>query len=230
MNELIKKFQEKPHFEKHPEFVERHLSRYFKDGETSVFHEVVSFDFHLDVFFIKPKGRAYNMLVTCGMSTFAMTVDAEVESPEKHQFGELMVLLPKDIEFSMVHTGDEKNSWIISMLKRTARFPHHYDTYIGNGHTIQATEDLQPYSKETEFVGCAILPSATFDQAFTRIACGKNQINIYSLFPLYKNELKYKIKHGYKGLLDLLIKENAKEMIDLNRKNLIGSFWNLFKN
>lgn len=161
-----------------------------------------------------------------------MTVDEDIDNRQEYLFAELMVLLPKDLEFENVQTGKETNGWIISMLKETARFPHHYYTYLGIGHTLQATEDLEPYSMDTEFIGCMILPSVTFDEDFTEITCGDNKINIYGLFPLYKNELEFKKQNGYNKFVELLQESNAKEIIDKQRKNLIknNSIWNLFKN
>lgn len=226
----LNKLRSKYHNDEHIECLSNHLSKYFADSERTVFHELVSIDFHLDVYFIKPVNRSYNIFLTSGMSLLEMTVSSEIENRENYLFAELMVLLPKDLEFALVYTGEEKNSWIISMLKQTARFPQHYDTFLSIGHTLQATEDMQPYKKETEYAGCVILPSVTFDKDFTEFKSGDNRINIYSLFPLYKNELEYKIKNGYAGLVDLLNKENPKEIIDLNRKNLITNkgIWNPF--
>lgn len=223
MQALLEKFESKKRYDKHVECLEEHLTNFFSNEETSVFHEVVSFDFHLDVYFIKPKGRAYNMLLTSGMSTFEMTVGNTIPDRSRYRFAELMVLLPKEMKFDLVPTRDEGHGWIISMLKETARFPHHYDTFVTTGHTLQATEDLQPYGRQTEYVGCAVLPSVTFDDDFTKVDCNGNTINIYGLFPLYKNELEFKLQNGYSGLVELLQKANPKEIIDVNRKNMIKS-------
>ena len=228
---FLDKFNNKHHYDEHIECLTNHLSKYFKDEEITVFHEIVSPDFHLDVYFIKPADRNYNILMTSGMSLLEMTVNAEIDNRNDYLFAELMVLTPKDLDFAKVYTGNEENSWIISMLKRTARFPHHYDTFITIGQTLQATEDMQPYNRETAYVGCAILPSVTFDADFTEIKCNDKKINIYSLFPMYKNELEYKIQKGYSGFVNLLNKTGPKEIIDNQRKNLINNkgFWNIFK-
>jgi hypothetical protein len=225
------KFHNKYHHDDHIECLMNHLAKFFKDDEMTAFHEIISPDFHLDVYFIKPANRNYNILLTSGMSLLEMTVNAEIENRNDYHFAELMVLTPKDLDFAQVYTGNEKNSWIISMLKQTARFPHHYNTFIAIGQTLQATEDMQPYNSETDYVGCAILPSVTFDVDFTEFKCDDKKINIYSLFPLYKNELEYKIQKGYAGLVDLLNKAQPKEIIDNNRKNLINNkgFWNIFR-
>ena len=176
VDEIIDKFKNKKYYGEHAECLSKHLSNYFQEDEITVFHEMMSLDFHLDVYFIQPKNRDYNILLTSGMSSYEMTVDNEIENIKDYQFLELMILLPKDMKFGEVHTGKEKNGWIISMLKQTARFPHHYYTYLSIGHTIQATEDLEPYSKDTEFIGCLILPSLAFEKYFTEIICGDNKI------------------------------------------------------
>jgi len=221
MKEIIEKFQNKKFIGEHVECLEKHLSKYFDDGDMTVFHEMLSLDFHLDVYFIKLKDSNFNMLITSGMSGYEMTVDESIEDREDYLFSELMILVPKDITFSDVHTGKEKNGWLISMLKETARFPHHYDTFLSIGHTIQATADLEPYSQETDFIGCLVLPSVTFDESFTEFTCGEHKINIYSLFPLYKNELEFKIKNGYNKFVELLQEADPEEIIDNSRVNLI---------
>lgn len=55
------------------------------------------------------------------------------------------------------------------MLKRTAKFPHHEDSWIGTGHSIVSDADFEPYGDDTEFVGGVILPLITFDENFTKI-------------------------------------------------------------
>jgi hypothetical protein len=229
-NPFSEMFQNMHSYDEHVECLDNHMSNYFKGAEISAFHEIISFDFHLDVYFIKPQDRDYNILLTSGMSLYPMTVPDEIEHKD-YRFAELMVLLPKDLNFEMLYTGKEKNSWIISMLKMTARFPHHHGTFIGIGHSIQAREDGTPYGEETDFVGCVILPSITLPEDFTEVKCGDNKINIYSVFPVYKNELEYKVENKYSGFIDLLNKEKPREIIDNNRKNLIKkkNFWDRFK-
>jgi len=230
MAEYQNPFSDRKHYHEHSEWIHDHLSKFFDDNLVSVFHEIPTLDLHLDVFFIKPKNSSFNILLTSGMSTLKMSVNGQEEKPAELEFAELMMLIPKEIEFEQVYTGKKKNDWIISILKQTAKFPHFYDTWIGIGHTIQAEEDMMPYSSENDFVGALILPSVTFDENFTQINKNGRKINIYNVFPIYKNELEFKIENGYNKFLDLLIKANAKEVLDLNRKNLIPkkSIWNKF--
>lgn len=182
---------------------------------------MVSLDFHLDVCFVQSEKYNFNLLLTAGMSTLEMTVPPDVENPQRYKFAELMLLLPKSIAFGEV-TGDNPNDWLIDMLKENARFPHHYDTWLTIGHTLQATAGMEPYEGHTEYTGVVILPSVNFDEDFTTLQAGENRINIYSVFPLYADEMNYKIEKGYNALLDRLIDKNAKEVFDERRESLLN--------
>lgn len=221
MNDFYEKFKDKRCFDHHAEAIAEHLDKKYKSEEITVFHEMVSLDFHLDVYFINSDQHNFNILLTSGMSTLEMLVPDTVENLAQYKFAELMLLLPKDLEFGKV-TGDNPNDWLIAMLKETARFPHHYDTWLAIGHTLQATADMEPYSENADFAGVVILPSVTFDDEFTTIQVGDDLINVYSVFPLYANEMNYKIENGYNALLDKLIENDSKEIFDYNRSNLLG--------
>ncbi|MBA4058605.1 MAG: hypothetical protein C0490_28070, partial [Marivirga sp.] len=106
-----------------------------------------------------------------------------------------------------------------SMIKQSAKFPHFYDTWIGVGHTIQAHENMKPYSDDTEFCGCLVLPTMTFPEDFQKIHSPNGIINIFGLFPLYKEELDFKIQNGFNEFVQFLIKNNSKEVIDFKRVN-----------
>jgi hypothetical protein len=228
IEETLQYFQDKEYFDEHSEWIAEHVEKHFPNEEVKVFHEIMSLDFRLHVYLIKPKSLNYNILLTSGMSTLEMNLPEIVEEKDNYKFAELMMLIPKDVEFNEVYTGENKNDFIIKMLKVTGKFPHHYDTWLGIGHTIRYTEDLDTYGDDTNFIGGVILPSATFEEDFTEINRNGRKINIYSFFPLYENEINYKIENGYNALLDLIIKNNCKEILDNNRKDLTikKSFWN----
>ena len=220
MNDFYEKFRNRTSFDEHAEAISAHLDKRYSSEEITVFHEIFSPDLHLDVYFVQSEKHSFNILLTAGMSTLEMSVPNAVENLKDYQFAELMLLLPKSITFGKV-TGDNPNDWLIAMLKEVARFPHHYDTWLSIGHTLQATAEMQPYAENTNYTGVVILPSVTFDEEFTSVQAGENLINIYSVFPLYADEMNYKIENGYNALLDRLIEKNAKEIFDNNRGNLL---------
>lgn len=227
MSEYQNPFGDRKQYHEHTEWMDEHVSKCFDDSLVSVFHEIPTLDMHLDVYLIKPENSSFNILLTSGMSTLEMKVSEQAENPEELAFAELMMLIPKNIEFGTVYSGAHKNDWIIAILKRTAKSPHFYDTWIGIGHTIQAEEDLSPYTADTDYVGALILPSVTFDKNVTEIHKNGRKINIYNVFPLYRNEMEFKIEKGYNKLLELIIKADAKEVLEVNRKNLMPKkpFW-----
>ncbi|WP_347217325.1 suppressor of fused domain protein [Chryseobacterium sp.] len=220
--ELIKKIQNKKHYHENVEALEKHLDQHFKSEEMTVFHEMLSLDFHLDVYFIQPKDEDFNLLVTSGMSLLEMQVPDSIENKEDYAFAELLILLPKDIQFEKTYPSGGKNDWIIDLIKEMARFPHHQDTFLTEGHSLQAWSDIsEPYDENTQFTSSILLPSATFDDDFMQITCDDRIINLYTLFPLYPNELEYKIENGYGKFFDLLIEGNIPDILDNNRKNLL---------
>lgn len=220
-NESINSLNNKQHFPEHAEWIGDHLSKFFQEEEMKVFHEMLSPNLPIHIYYIQPEETEFNILLTEGMSSYAMNVDPRVEDLETAKFAELFMLLPKEMGFDNVLTGKNPNDWIIAMLKQTARFPHEYDTWLQVGHTLQAGQNMEPYDESSAYIGAAILTSVTFEENFTIIEKEGRQINFFTLFPLYKEELEHKIEYGFNGLIDLLQKDNPSEIFDLNRKNMV---------
>lgn len=212
-------FRDKHQFTNHYELVGKHIDNHFKDSDINVFHEIPTLDIHLDVYHIRPKNSAFEVLLTSGMSSIAMNVSEIQKDSDLYKFAELMVLIPKGIDFGKMYPSGTKYDWIISMLKQSAKFPHFYDTWIGVGHTIQADEEMKPYSDDTDYRGCLVLPTMTFPKDFQKINSPYGTINIYGLFPLYKEELEFKIQNGFNEFITFPIKNNTEEIIDLHRTN-----------
>jgi hypothetical protein len=212
-------FREKEQFTDHYDLVDKHISTYFNGADISVFHEIPTLDIHLDVYHIKPENSSFEVLLTAGMSSISMNVSEIPGNSDAYRFAELMTLIPKGIDFGIMYPSKTKYDWIISMIKQSAKFPHFYDTWMGVGHTIQADENGGPYSNDTKFCGCLVLPTMTFPKDFQKIASPHGVINIYGLFPLYKEELEFKIERGFNEFMQFLIKNNTKEVIDFNRVN-----------
>jgi len=212
-------FRDKKQFEKNPDAVNKHIEKYFGNAETVVFHEIPTLDLHIDIFHIKPLQSDYEILLTVGMSSIAMNVSEIPTKPENYKFAELITLIPRGLEFGKFYPSGSINDWIITMIKQAAKFPHFDNTWIGIGHTIQSDAGMEPYSNNTDFCGCIVLPSVTLPEGFQRIKTENGIINIYSLFPIYEEELQFKIQNGYSAFLQYLIDNNANEVINFNREN-----------
>lgn len=115
---------------------------------------------------------------------------------------------------------DENNYWPVRWLKIIARFPHQYDTWVGWDHTIPNGENAEPFSDTTK-MGCLMLyPAISLPQEFfeLKISDGKS-INFYCLYPLYKEEMLFKIKNGSEALMDKFVKKGVPDVVDINRPN-----------
>lgn len=227
-DDILNIFEGKEAFYEHDEWISEHIEHHFPDAEVTVFHEFMTIlPPKIHVYYVQlPQ---YNFLLTSGMSTYEMTLEEEVKDKKKLLFAEVFMLLPKTIDFGKTGSlvSDQKYGWIVDMMKYVARFPHLESTWLGIGHSIQANIEGEPFDEKTKFTGAILLPQVTFKEDFHTIKREGRTINIYNLFPLYKEEQAYKVEHGYNAFLQLLIDSNLKEMFSETRKNLVKkSFWN----
>lgn len=197
--------------------VEQHVERYVGKVET-VFHELVSDLVHLDIHWVQPTPeRNYHTLITSGMSELPMTVP---EGAEEFRFAELLVCLPPDWPISQEAFEDENNYWPVRWLKILGRFPHEYETWLGPGHTVPNGDPPEPFAENTRFCCWMVASSVLFDEEFCTLEVGPEKtINFYALYPLYKQEMDYKLRHGSEALLDALSRVCEGEVIDLGRRN-----------
>ena len=206
------------------EKLEEHIEKYIGEIE-SVFHEVASDTIHLDVYYIKPNElRNCHTFITSGMSFLPMNTP---EGAEDCKYAELMICLPENWSVSQEAFKDEKNYWPIRLLKYMARFPHEYETWLGFAHTIPNGNPAGPLTDGTKLNGVMLLPPILVDGQFISLKVDEERtIGFYAIVPLYEEEMNYKLKYGYEGLLDKFDEFGLNEIIDINRKNTCKkSFW-----
>lgn len=201
--------------------VSRHLNQFFQDDEVSVLHEIVSETVHSDVYVVKPnakKGRDFYLLLSCGMSALPMAVP---KGFEKFRYAELVMLLPPDWNMKYEELRDENNWWPVVLLMHLTKQPHLAETWLGFEHTFAYDLD-QPFSSNNRFVGIILLDSITLPEKFMKIKgwLWQKSVNIYTVIPLYKEELIFTREHGTDALLDLFNANHISEIVDLNRKNV----------
>lgn len=197
--------------------IDEHVSKFFGDSEITVFHEIVSDLIHLDVFFIKAnENRNYHILMTCGMSSLPMNVP---EGLEELAYAEIVVLLPETWSLEDSDFEDENVYWPIRKLKELARFPHQYDTWLGFGHTITNGNPAEKMSENCDFTGSILLMSINLPEDFVSIQTEDKNIFVYSMIPLYEEEMDYKLRKGTDKLLKKFYKNGVTEVIDINRIN-----------
>jgi hypothetical protein len=184
-----------------------------------VFHEIVSHLVHVDLHCVPPSDhRPYYTLVTSGMSDLPMHVP---EGAEELRFAELMFSLPPDWPLEQETLKDEINYWPLRLLKMLARFPHEYDTWLAQGHTIPNGDPPAPFAANTRLC-CALLalPMIAPEDFLELVIDEDKTIRFYSLVPLYQEEMDFKLQNGMDALGERLAEYDVTELLDINRRNV----------
>ena len=205
-----------PPSESSMEEISNHIEKYI--GEIHmVFHELVSDQVHIDVYWVKPSAeRPYHSLITLGLSDKPMNTPDGVEDCN---YAELCICLPEDWKISEESFNDEKNYWPIRWLKYLARFPHQYNTWLGYGHTIPNGDPAEPFSENTNLNTMVLLPSIVFDVEFQTLNLPNKSIDFYTLIPLYSEEVDLKMKKGVEALFDGFDKFGVNDIVQIDRPN-----------
>lgn len=181
----------------------------------SILHEIVSIGINLDIIIIPPtKENNYYKLITMGMGAYKMNVPNELKKYEL-QRAELVLYLPPTWD---IKSSNEDNYWPIRCLKEIARLPIDNNTWLGYGHTVSNNKENTPYSRNTNFCSMILLQVLNNKNIEPKLKI-VNKINFYQLFPLYKEELEYKINNGVDSLINLFSDEDIKPIVNIQRKN-----------
>lgn len=206
------------------EDISNHIEKYVGKIE-SVYHELVSDKVHIDVHWVKPSvDYPFHVLVTSGMSDKPMTVP---EGFEDYKYAELCVILPADWkmdsdlkESEPSPFDEEKNYWPIRWLKIIARFPHEYDTWMGWGHTMPNGRTVEPFADNTKLGCMLLLPAIDLPEEFAELKINEEKtISFFALYPLYKEEMDYKLEKGTNALIEKFEEFDIRSIIDLDRPN-----------
>ncbi|RBQ02867.1 suppressor of fused domain protein [Pedobacter miscanthi] len=201
------------------QIVDDHIDLFFDESEDIVvFDEIASETIHRDIYFIKAtEERPFHILLSCGMSALPMTVPDDVETSN---LAEVMILLPKEWNLEYESFSDEGNYWPIRLMKELMILPHKNKTWLGFGHTF-GHEDDEAFSEGIGFCSVMLAHSMELSEDFTRInPDDETLINIYTLIPLYKEELEFKKKNGANALLERFEEFGIEEIVKVGRKNV----------
>jgi hypothetical protein len=167
---------------------------------TNVFHELVSDRVHVDLHVV-PLGndRPFTVVVTSGMSARPMTVTG-IDKPEAWRHAELCILLPPDWKLDQESFADERWYWPLRLLKKLARLPHDYATWLGWGHSIPNGDPARPYVPSTTLAGAVLIPPLLLDGLFE--VPGDPPMHIFQVLPLTAAEIALKMEHGVDALLE----------------------------
>ncbi|MFA5856509.1 MAG: suppressor of fused domain protein [Candidatus Pacearchaeota archaeon] len=209
-------FQFKPLEEEEMKAITEHIEKNVGKIE-GIFHEFLSDNVHIDICLIKPtEKRPYNILVTMGMSAKPMNIPKGYNFP----YAELVIYLPKNWKLSQDDFKDEKNYWPIRWLKKLAVYPHACNTYIGIQHTIPNEGNPPKSFAENTKLCCMLVDAPVLTEDLFNLKLKNKTIAFWNLFPIYKEEMDYKLEKGYEELMNRFEKNNVSNVVDINRKNL----------
>lgn len=179
-----------------------------------VMHEFVSPDIHCDIIIVPPTEEdPYIKLVTMGAGAYKMNIPKELKSIVCDR-AEYVIFLPKDWN---LESSKEEDFWPIRMLKTIARLTVDTEDWLSYGHTIQ----LESVAKNTGFNSCALLFSTGKKGQIVKplkLGIFGKEVAFYQLYPLYPEELEFKLEHSMDKLIDKLDKEDN-QIINIHRKN-----------
>ncbi len=201
------------------EIVDNHLDEFFDENtDIIVFDEIESELIHRDIYHIKAsEAIPYHILLSGGMSALPMKVPENIDSSE---FAEVMILLPREWKLDMASFSDERNYWPLRIMKELMLLPHSENTWLGFGHTLvhAGGEEL---ADGVGFNSVMLAESMELSDAFTQIKLEDNKtVDIYTILPLYKEELEYKKKNGAMDLLERFNTFGIEEVVRVGRQNV----------
>jgi hypothetical protein len=128
-----------------------------------------------------------------------MKVPRGDDSPTR---AELCIFLPPKWPISKddFKKHGEDAYWPIRWLKRLARLPHDYDTYLALGHTIPNGDPGEPLSPRCKFTGFLIAPALSEEMSSCKV--GGETVVFYALAPLFEEEMQFKLDKGVEALFD----------------------------
>lgn len=181
-------------------------------------HENVSTDIHCDIIVVPPtEEQPYYKLVTMGAGAYKMNVPKEWRSYVCAR-AEYVIFLPKDWN---LESAKEEDYWPIRMLKYIARLPIRSDDWLCDSHSVLLTEEGNTIAPNAGFNSCVILPSTGKNGQEVKplkLDLFGKKVAFYQLFPLYPEELEFKLKHSFDELMERLDASNNM-IININRKN-----------
>lgn len=167
--------------------------------------------------FLANKKRKYSTMITAGMSGRPTLVP---DDQTVWKYTELMIYLPESWPVSKESIKNFEQYWPIGWLRKLSRFPHENKTWFCWGDTIPNGEPPEPFASNTDFCCMLLLPPIQEDEDFFELKINKEKaIRFLVVVPIYKEEMEFKIKHGYRKLLDKFDESNINDIINLNRIN-----------
>jgi pentatricopeptide repeat protein len=193
-----------------PSALDNHIDQFFDFDDVVVWKDKRDDDLRVDIYHIKPsEDRDFHILITSGMSRLPMNVPGNAND---FKYGELLAILPEDWDLSQEGLKNSNNYWPVLWLKNLARIPQQYNSWLCYGHSIPNGDPSKPIA-DTEFQGVVIMDSTTLPEDFLEVKVGEDTLYLYTIIPVYAEEMQYKIEHGVKALSQKMEEANIPDWI-----------------
>lgn len=199
---------------------ERFLSHIASNlGDPQLFHTSEAAGLTIELLYVAPtKERPLHTFITYGMSSRPLNAPAE----EPHSsYLELMISLPSAWPIDEESMKTNEFSWPLTLLLFLARYPHLSQRWLWAGHTIPANEPPAPYATNTKLTSCVILPPLLAPPSFGVFEGQEKVVRIFTLVPLYQEELELKLEQGLDALLDRFNQYKILDYVNPYRVNTI---------
>lgn len=181
--------------------IEQHFAKTFPDRALLKWQDEEGMQIHL---LAPTEQEPYYVAYTVGMSANQMTLDNLLRRRkyESLRTAELMMYLPADWPMAGLLARSEQPDpavcWPLSTLYKLAKMPEKQHTWLGMGHTVPNGEPPRPFAQGTNFCGVMLcLPSeANGPREVQPVPVGDQQLMLYTVVPLYADEMDLKIRKG----------------------------------
>lgn len=189
-----------------------------------VWTELVPLNGHIDIHIVRPTTeKPHFTLVTSGMSDHAMSS----LNGSDGKYIELVLCLPPNWTPNNQNLKNEVVFWPIRLLRNLAKSPRVDDRWIWLGHTLP---NSAPFEIPAQYAGILISWALNEAEEFETLVISEDmKISFFVVYPIFKEELDYKLQHGSVKLMKLMEEQKIPMTINPNRvRPLKKTWWKLF--
>ncbi len=192
-------------------------TEYFIDNnwEFPIFSDVAPHEYSVGVELIgDDKLRNLKVLQTIGIGL----KQQEEPRTELNPPIELLMLLPGDWDFSPENFHLSKNIWPVSLMKNMGEFLLKNNKCFTYGDIYTPMYDA--HFATTGFYGAVLLRSTTLAPQFQQIGDGEDSMLVYTVIPLYYDEMAFLHFYGLQHFIDRINRESLGDIVEVGRKNI----------
>jgi len=193
-----------------------HITKHFGPIENTISETVPGSRLSVTIQIIPPSmNKDFVALVTTGMSDEPMDYSDE-ERTFKHV--ELLLKLPSSWIVKEDNMKDQNHYWPLGWIRKVAHIPHLYEGWLEEGVILPNGEPPQPFASNTK-LSC-IMICRPKESGLDNVHIRGEDINIYTLVPIYEEERNLALEKGYEYLLERMSEKGISDVLDIHRINI----------